>query len=88
MRSRALVLFVLLAMVALSTAALSPAHWHDSGIAPNCDVCHAGHLPVIQTAVACDVPPPALYELHSSPQDVHHPLEPLLISSPSRAPPA
>jgi len=86
MRRRFLVVVVLLVTLALSAIAYQ--HSHDRGAARSCDVCQVGHTPALQTSGPLSVRAPQPVEWHAPSEQAHPDLEPLLTSSPSRAPPA
>jgi len=85
MRRRLLVVVVLVATLVLSTVAFQ--HSHDPA-ARSCDLCQVGHTPALQATGLAAVRSPQPIEWHSVTEQVHPDLEPLLASSPSRAPPA
>lgn len=80
-------LLAILATISLSTAAVSPLHWHSAELGKVCDVCLVGHLPVLQTLVSLDLRPPAPVDWHTSAAEFFPEAAPLGLASPSRAPP-
>ena len=88
MAKRPLVLVLLLATLVVSTAAVAFGHAHDSAVARQCDVCHVGHLPVVQPTDGVGLCPPAPVEWHTLTEKSFHVPEYSLRSHPSRAPPA
>ena len=60
MMRHAVLLLAIAATLAVTSAAASPAHFHNSDLAGGCDVCSIAHLPVVQPPVAASLFPPAL----------------------------
>ena len=87
--SSVLVALVLISFVGLQTASVVVDHHHEhSGSDTHCcPVCHAGHLPVLQTAPEVHIAPLAIVEWHGpqTPQLLQSACLPALNSS--RAPP-
>jgi len=83
-----ILLLAVVVSIGLSTAAVSPLHWHSAELGKVCDVCLVGHLPVLQTLVSLDLRPPAPLDWHISAADFFPEVAPLGLASPSRAPPA
>ena len=48
------------AVLAMSTAAASPAHRHSELIGNDCDLCCIGHLPALQSPLLFDIRPPVV----------------------------
>jgi hypothetical protein len=81
-------LCLLLLAAALAAPAAALAHGHDAAMARACDLCHATGLPALQVRAAAPPAPQEAVERLSDSFKPAHPLDPLLVLGPSRAPPA
>jgi hypothetical protein len=52
-----LLLVAMVAVLTVSNAAASPAHWHSQVIGSDCDLCCVGHLPTLQSPHSSDIRP-------------------------------
>ena len=85
-----LLLFVLVCFAGIETATAVDLHPHEHA-GPHrhcCAVCHAGHLPALQTAAGCPVTPPTKLEWRGAAPDTLPGGDGLADFHPSRAPPA
>jgi hypothetical protein len=83
---RAFALSVVLAILVLHFSALT--HVHNGVTARKCGICHVADVPVIAVALHTAVAPELLIEWTQHIRLTQHELETLLVTSPSRAPPA
>ena len=85
----ALVLVLLACFAGLQTAAAITAHSHDHPDTGHCCVmCHAGHLPALEAAIAPDATPAAVVEWRSWREQPALAGDQALVLNFSRAPPA
>jgi hypothetical protein len=85
-----LLLFVLACFAGLQTATAVDLHSHEHA-GPHqhcCSVCHAGHLPALQTAGGCPLAPPTALEWRGCGADTLIAAYDLADFHPSRAPPS
>jgi hypothetical protein len=80
-----LLLAVLGALLAVSTAAVSSAHRHVVG--RDCDLCCAGHVPALQSPRASDVHLPVVVDRQISAEEHPDTLDPDFSATLGRAPP-
>ncbi len=87
--SRVLVLLLLVCFAGLQTASAVTVHSHDHGTAwHSCVICHAGHMPALQSAVAPNATPAAITEWRLRHENTPAATDPLPSLNFSRAPPA
>lgn len=75
------------AMLAISSAAALPGHWHNNPRGSSCDICRSGHLPTPQPLNRVELRVPAKVEWQKAPVELKHESEPVLAYSSPRAPP-
>jgi len=93
MSKRTLRVSALLSLVAVATLLLTSAgaslwHRHSGRSEQVCQVCHIGHLPLLQSAVTVGTPAPALIAWHLPAEEFARDLDPVFSSNVPRAPPA
>src|SRR5579864_1245674 len=84
----ALVLLLAAGTLSSQAASLEVAHSHRGVPSHCCSVCHAGHLPLVETVRACGVLPPARLDWFVSPNKSGSERDPLVVLGYSRAPPS
>jgi len=85
----ALVLLLLVCFAGLQTAAAITVHSHDHGSTGDCcAICHVGHLPALEAAIAPDAAPVAIVEWRSWREQPALPGDQSPVLNFSRAPPA
>ncbi len=83
----ALMLVAMCAVLVVSTAAASPAHWHTEVIGSNCDLCCVGHLPALQSPHLSDIRPSVVLDWQIPATEHHSSLDPQFSATFGRAPP-
>jgi hypothetical protein len=83
----ALALFAALAILAISSAAVIPGHWHDSPQDRACDICRTGCMPTLEPSICLDLRSPVAVEWHRHAVELTPVLEPVFAHSSPRAPP-
>ena len=84
-----LVLLLLVCFAGLQTAAAITVHSHDHGNTSDCcAICHVGHLPAFEAAIAPDATPTAIVEWRSWREEPVLPGDRSPVLNFSRAPPA
>src|SRR5713101_4775564 len=88
LRVSALVSLAAVAALLLTSAGASLWHRHDSRSEQVCQVCHIGHLPLLQSTVTAGAPAPALVARHCAAEEVFWDFDPVFSTHVPRAPPA
>jgi len=82
-----LLLAAMCAVLAVSMSAASPAHRHSDTIGGDCNLCCAGHLPVIQSPLSSDMRPTLVMDWRLPADEDHLSLDPQFAAPLGRAPP-
>ncbi|MGH9794740.1 MAG: hypothetical protein ACRD5G_08210 [Candidatus Acidiferrales bacterium] len=85
-RMSAVLLAALLACT-FTLAAADTAHGHDGAVSKACQLCHAAHVPALESAVA-NIPPPVVIGFHTPDAPVFHHVAPDCAGGATRAPPS
>ena len=88
LRVSALVSLAAVTALLLTSAGASLWHRHNGRSEQVCQVCHIGHLPLLQATFNLGTPPPALVAWRSPAEEFGRDLDPIFSSNVPRAPPA
>jgi len=85
---RAPALLAVLSLLVMTTAGAAPGLFHGGDLDHCCEYCHLGHAPVLEPAPGLESPVPAQHFAEREEEVRYREAFTLLISEPSRAPPA
>jgi hypothetical protein len=76
-----------LILLALSSAAVVPGHWHSGLQGRNCDLCRISHLPTLGASLRSEIQLPAPVVWHGETVALRSALPPVFAPHSPRAPP-